>query len=86
MNTTQAKDADGEVVSISSVSTIGDILVAFGYCSREAVEETFALQQREREAGRSLLIGELLVGRGVCTSEQRDFARQVQMALRREKL
>jgi len=69
--------------ALSANSKIGEILVAFGFATQQAVDDTFAFQQAEREKGNNPgFIGELLVQRGVCSSEQRDLGMKVQSLLK----
>jgi hypothetical protein len=69
--------------SINAQSLLGQMLLAFGYAKESAIEEAFAWQKAERDAGRDPgFIGEILVSRNVVSLEQRDFGMKVQNALR----
>ena len=77
--------------SLTEKSFIGDILVAYGYCTRENIdealrvqkEETAALTEADKAAGKKArFTGELLVALGFVTQDQIDFGLEVQKVLR----
>jgi hypothetical protein len=69
--------------NINAKTLIGGLLVAFGFADASKVEEAFAWQKSERDAGRDPgFIGKILVDRGICSVEQREFALEVQKHLR----
>jgi len=71
------------IPALNANSKIGEILIALGFATQQAVDDTFAYQQAERAAGNTPgLIGELFVARGVCTAEQRDLGMKVQSLLK----
>lgn len=78
--------------SLTAKSYIGDICVAYGFCTRENVDaaleiqkkENAAITEAERAAGKkSRLTGVILVAERFCTQEQIDFGMQVQDHLRK---
>ena len=70
-------------INLDDKSLIGQLLVAFGFAEQKAIDDAFAWQKAEKEADRNPgFIGEILVSRGACTAEQRDFAMKVQNLLR----
>lgn len=80
----QTYSQSGKLVALDEKSLIGKILIALGFADEDAVEAAFVWQKAERDAGRDPgFIGGILVSRGVCTAEQRDYGMKVQNALRR---
>ena len=70
---------------LTATSLIGDILVAFGYCTRAQVDAAFAKQQEEKAAaadGKARLIGVIIVAEGYATQDQVDHCFAVQQKLR----
>lgn len=57
----------GSVTAVSTRRRLGEILVAKGYVSAEALEQALA---KQKELGPGKLLGELLVEDGICTEEQ----------------
>jgi len=80
----QTNRLSGNLVALDEKSLIGKILIVLGFAADDAVEAAFVWQKAERDAGRDPgFIGGILVTRGVCTAEQRDYGMKVQNALRR---
>jgi hypothetical protein len=79
---------------LNSNSFIGDILIAYGICTRAQVDEALATQQSEAAAltdadkaggKRSRFTGQILVDSGYATDEQVNFGLEVQKVLRGQK-
>lgn len=73
--------------SLTSASFIGDILVAYGFCTAENVKTALDIQTGEREVqaaggAKARFTGEILVAEGFVTQEQVDFGMEVQTHLR----
>lgn len=77
--------------SLTDKSFIGDIVVAYNFCTRAQVEEALSIQKTEsaaiteadKAAGkRARFTGQILVDLGYATQEQIDFGMQVQNQLR----
>jgi hypothetical protein len=77
--------------SLTAQSFIGDIVIAYGFCTRAQVDEALNIQKSEnasiteadKAAGkRARFTGQILVDLGYVTQEQVDFGMQVQNQLR----
>jgi hypothetical protein len=80
--------------SLTAQSFIGEIVVAYGFCTKAQVEEALTTQKNEAAAiteadkaggKRARFTGQILVDLGYATQEQIDFGMEVQNQLRAAK-
>lgn len=84
-------DPNAVPAGITAASFIGDIVVGYGFTSRENVDKALSIQQTEnasltdadRAGGKKArFTGEILVAEGFCSAEEVEFGLQVQKHLR----